>query len=61
LDLCQASLADLIESPAKHIELASVLDRKKALAQVSAGLKHLHGMKIIHRDIKPQWVLNFAS
>jgi serine/threonine-protein kinase/endoribonuclease IRE1 len=54
LDLCQASLADLIEGPDKHIELASVLDRKKALSQITAGLKHLHGMKIIHRDIKPQ-------
>jgi serine/threonine-protein kinase/endoribonuclease IRE1 len=54
LDLCQASLADLIDSPDKHIPLASVLDRKKALREVTGGLRHLHDMKIIHRDIKPQ-------
>ena len=56
LDLCQGSLADLIESPDKHMALASALDRKRALKEISAGLRHLHGMKIIHRDIKPQYV-----
>lgn len=56
LDLCQASLADLIESPEKYRELADQLDRKRALMEVTKGLKHLHGMKIIHRDIKPQSV-----
>ena len=56
LDLCQASLADIIESPDKHQDLAPILDVKKALINVTAGLKHLHAMKIIHRDIKPQSV-----
>jgi serine/threonine-protein kinase/endoribonuclease IRE1 len=60
LDLCQASLADLIERPESHKELFTALDRKKALGQVTAGVKHLHGLKIIHRDIKPQSVVQLT-
>lgn len=56
LELCPASLADIIDSPQRHQELASAFNPKKAMFQVTAGLKHLHGLKIIHRDLKPQWV-----
>lgn len=54
LELCPASLADIIDSPQRHQELASAFNPKKAMFQVTAGLKHLHGLKIIHRDLKPQ-------
>lgn len=54
LDLCQASLADLMESPDRYREMASGLDRKRAMREITRGVEHLHGMKIIHRDIKPQ-------
>ncbi|GHJ84180.1 hypothetical protein NliqN6_0582 [Naganishia liquefaciens] len=57
LELCPASLADIIDSPQRHQELASAFNPKKAMFQITSGLKHLHGLKIIHRDLKPQNVL----
>ena len=57
LELCPASLADVIEHPDMHRALAALLDPKAAFAQVTAGLRHLHALKIIHRDIKPQNIL----
>ncbi|KAJ9105294.1 hypothetical protein QFC21_001662 [Naganishia friedmannii] len=57
LELCPASLADIIECPQRRQELASAFNPKKAMYQISAGLKHLHELKIIHRDLKPQNVL----
>ena len=57
LALCPASLADIIEHPDEYPEIVGAFDPKRALRQVTAGLRHLHALKIIHRDIKPQNIL----
>ncbi|KAG1737524.1 uncharacterized protein EDB91DRAFT_1055143 [Suillus paluster] len=57
LELCPASLADVIESPDQYREISNSFDPKRALRQVTSGLRHLHSLKIVHRDIKPQNIL----
>ncbi|KHJ36177.1 putative serine threonine-protein kinase [Erysiphe necator] len=59
LELCPASLADIIEKPYNHPELvkAGERDLPGILYQVTNGLRHLHNLRIVHRDLKPQNIL----
>jgi len=57
LELCDCSLADVIERPVESAEVATAFDAKDAMRQIAAGVAHLHRLKLVHRDIKPQNVL----
>ncbi|KAK3384937.1 hypothetical protein B0H63DRAFT_432477 [Podospora didyma] len=59
LELCQASLADVVQKPQMFRELAQAgeLDMPGVLYQVANGLSHLHSLRIVHRDLKPQNIL----
>jgi serine/threonine-protein kinase/endoribonuclease IRE1 len=57
LELCPASLADVIERPDQFRDIAIAFDTKRSLREITSGLRHLHALKIIHRDIKPQNIL----
>lgn len=59
LELCPASLADVIEKPEKHRELAQKGERDlpHVLYQITNGLRYLHELRIVHRDLKPQNIL----
>jgi len=59
LELCPASLADVIDRPQNHPELArgGEKDLPNVLYQITNGLSHLHRLRIVHRDLKPQNIL----
>ncbi|KNE54615.1 IRE protein kinase [Allomyces macrogynus ATCC 38327] len=64
LELCDCSLADVIEGAAAAedddaplAEIQRSWQPVRILYQILSGLHHLHSLRIIHRDLKPQNIL----
>jgi len=60
LELFTTSLDQFIERPLQYpnlIKLPEGFDVKDCLRQITDGVQHLHSLKLVHRDIKPQNVL----
>ena len=59
LELCPASLLDVIERPRDFPTLvpSSGLNTSNVLKQITSGIHYLHSLKIVHRDIKPHNIL----
>ena len=68
--MCPGSLADIIENLEGDVcdkrreewkDIARDFDERKAMKQIASGLRYLHGLGLVHRDIKPQNILISSS
>ena len=59
LDLYTASLDQAVERPEYFPEMipAGCIDTIDCLTQIMRGVEHLHSLKLVHRDLKPQNIL----
>ncbi|KAI5294026.1 bifunctional endoribonuclease/protein kinase ire1 [Ascosphaera acerosa] len=59
LELCPANLQQIIERPSDYVDMFDIpsLSQAEMLRQITMGVRHLHSLKIVHRDIKPQNIL----
>ncbi|CAD6900588.1 unnamed protein product [Tilletia controversa] len=52
LELCPASLADVIDKPNEFRDLYNILEPKRALQQIASGVRHLHSLHTVMPNSK---------